>query len=196
MSDLEKRLAAIQAKITSEEFLTARQLGGDIPYWIFDYPPADELRVRDHVERMLRRLNGDASPINACHVDLLGLVRTMLEGRKLLDKAIEMQRKKGNAAVSRALAAEMDAERIADAFVKSVAIDSCSFVLVTGIGSSYPLVRTHNLMNALHSRTGHVPIVFFYPGRYDGQYLRLFDTMPESAYYRAFRLISDSEGAS
>ncbi|EAU41315.1 putative cytoplasmic protein [Fulvimarina pelagi HTCC2506] len=195
MSDLEKRLGAIQAKITSEEFLTGRRLGGDIPYWIFDYPPADELRVRDHVDRLLRRLSGDASPVSPCHVDLLDLVKTMLEGRRLLDKAIEMQRTKGDAAVSRALAAEMDPERIAEAFVKSVTIETCSFVLVTGVGASYPLVRTHNLMNALHSRTGHVPIVFFYPGRYDGQYLRLFDTMPESAYYRAFRLISDSEGS-
>ncbi|MEF2549939.1 DUF1788 domain-containing protein [Aurantimonas sp. A2-1-M11] len=195
MSNLERRLAAIQAKITSKEFLTGRQLGGDIPYWIFDYPPEEELRVRDHVNHMLRRLNSDASPVRACHVDLLDLVRTMLEGRRLLDKAIEMQRKKGDATVLNALAAELGPEPVADAFVRSVSIETCSFVLVTGIGASYPLVRTHGLMNTLHSRTGHVPIVFFYPGRYDGQYLRLFDSMPESAYYRAFRLVSDSEGS-
>ncbi|EAS50783.1 conserved hypothetical protein [Aurantimonas manganoxydans SI85-9A1] len=195
MNNLEQRLGAIQAKITSKEFLTGRQLGGDIPYWIFDYPPADELRVREHVNHLLRRLNSDASTVKACHVDLLDLVKTMLEGRRLLDRAIEMQKNKGNAAVSKALAAEMDPERIADAFIKSISIESCSFVLVTGVGASYPLVRTHSLMNTLHSRTGHVPIVFFYPGRYDGQYLRLFDATPHSAYYRAFRLVSDSEGS-
>ncbi len=189
MNELDRRLGEVLAKVTSPEFLSGRGLGNDIPYWIFDYPPKEELHVREHVAFVIKKLTSSSDPVRVCHVDLLDLVRAMLEERKLLDRAITMQTTKGDEAVSKALSAPLDAERVADAFVKSIQIETCSFVLVTGVGASFPLVRTHNLMNSLHSRTGHVPVVFFYPGRYDGQYLRLFDVMPESAYYRAFRLV-------
>ena len=49
-------------------------------------------------------------------------------------------------------------------------------VLVSGVGSAYPLLRTHNLLNNLHHRMGSTPLVLFYPGVYDGQSLRLFGT--------------------
>jgi hypothetical protein len=34
------------------------------------------------------------------------------------------------------------------------------------------------------------PLVMFYPGKYDGYSLRLFNTLAEDHYYRAFRLVS------
>jgi hypothetical protein len=58
-------------------------------------------------------------------------------------------------------------------------------VLVSGVGSAYPLLRTHNL----HHRMGSTPLVLFYPGVYDGQSLRLFGTLQDRPYYRAFRLV-------
>jgi hypothetical protein len=36
---------------------------------------------------------------------------------------------------------------------------------------------------------GHTPLVLFYPGIYDGQSLRLFGTLKDKPYYRAFRLV-------
>ena len=54
---------------------------------------------------------------------------------------------------------------------------------------AYPLLRTHNLLNNLHSVMGSTPLVLFYPGRYDGQTLRLFGMLEDNPYYRAFRLV-------
>ncbi len=34
--------------------------------------------------------------------------------------------------------------------------------------------------------------MLFYPGRYDGQSLRLFGILPDKPYYRAFRLVVES----
>jgi hypothetical protein len=34
------------------------------------------------------------------------------------------------------------------------------------------------------------PLVMFYPGRYDGQSLRLFSKLTDDNYYRAFSLVS------
>ena len=38
---------------------------------------------------------------------------------------------------------------------------------MSGVGIVYPLLRTHTLLNNLHSRMGQTPLVLFYPGRYD-----------------------------
>jgi len=40
-------------------------------------------------------------------------------------------------------------------------------------------------------RMGAKPLVMFFPGRYDGQSLRLFDRLDDGNYYRAFKLVPD-----
>ena len=62
-------------------------------------------------------------------------------------------------------------------------------VLMTGVGSVWPLLRAHHLLNSLHSLLGHKPVVLFYPGYYDGQAMSLFGKIPSNNYYRAFRLV-------
>ena len=82
--------------------------------------------------------------------------------------------------------------------------DSHDLVLVSGVGSVYPLVRTHSLLTNLHKIMGQTPLVMFYPGKYDQITLRLFGklslsstpsrpspgkTKKQEHYYRAFRLV-------
>ena len=74
-------------------------------------------------------------------------------------------------------------------------------VLVSGVGSAYPIIRTHELLNNLHKHMGLTPLVMFYPGVYDKITLKLFgkvslafdsssaDRKRKARYYRAFRLI-------
>jgi hypothetical protein len=62
-------------------------------------------------------------------------------------------------------------------------------VLVSGVGSVWPLMRTHSLLNNLHPIMGRTPLVMFYPGKYDQKTLRLFGKIKSDNYYRAFRLI-------
>ena len=60
---------------------------------------------------------------------------------------------------------------------------------MSGVGSAYPLIRSHGLLNNLPRIMGRVPLVVFYPGKYDGQSLRLFGRLSDNNYYRAFRLV-------
>lgn len=62
-------------------------------------------------------------------------------------------------------------------------------MLLTGIGKCYPLLRSHKVLNNLHQAIDRVPVVMFYPGRYDGQELVLFGEIKDDNYYRAFRLV-------
>ena len=105
------------------------------------------------------------------------------------DKAIELQRTKGDKAVEKALKGPLKAEAIAQVFVDQVKPEERDLVLVSGIGSAYPMLRLHNLLNNLHPLMNETPLVFFYPGVYDGQSLKLFGLLEDKPYYRAFRLV-------
>ena len=54
MSDpLTERLNQILPKITSDAFLSGKGLGNEIAFYIFDYPPEAELRIREHIAFLL-----------------------------------------------------------------------------------------------------------------------------------------------
>ena len=48
---------------------------------------------------------------------------------------------------------------------------------------------SYSLLNNLHSIMGQTPVVVFYPGKFDGQSMRLFGRIKGGNYYRAFRLV-------
>ena len=62
-------------------------------------------------------------------------------------------------------------------------------VFLSGVGSAFPLIRTHEILNNLHEKLPDTPVVVFYPGVYNLQELILFGLL-DANYYRAFRLVS------
>ena len=62
-------------------------------------------------------------------------------------------------------------------------------VLITGVGKVYPFTRAHDILENAQPVLSDVPLVMFYPGVYDGQSLRLFGSIADGNYYRAFTLL-------
>jgi hypothetical protein len=132
-------------KITSDDFLSGKSVAGEIPFWVFDYPPEDEPRVRAHIPFLMSQAPKKRRGLKIEHINLLALVRDVLSSRKLLEKTHEMYRAKGSDAVLKAMRAPLDAEKVARVIREGITTDA-SLVIVTGVGSAYPLVRTHNLL--------------------------------------------------
>ena len=190
MSDrLTDRLNEILPKITSDDFLSGKGLGNEIAFYIFDYPPEEELRVRDHVRFLLEHIPKQKPDLRVAHVNLFDLIIDHLKERNLLDRSFQMQRQKGDPALEKALRSPLKAEKLAQIFVDSVQPAEHDVALDTGVGSVWPLVRTHSLLSNLHPVMKDTPLVMFYPGRYDGQSLRLFGRIKTDHYYRAFKLV-------
>lgn len=190
MSDsLTERLNEILPRITSDDFLAGRGIGNEIAFYIFDYPPEHELRVREHVQFLLDQMPKVKPGVRVAHVNLLQFVVNHLRSRKLLDKTFELQKQKGDAFVLKHLEKILHPEKLAPLFAEQVQPDEQDLVLVTGVGSVWPLLRTHSLLSNLHPVMGKTPLVMFYPGRYDGQLLKLFGKVKNQHYYRAFKLI-------
>ena len=189
MLAFKNRLDRIIDRLISEELLNNTGLGNEIGFYIFDYPPEYELDMRDHIRFIIRQLPKKRHDLKFIHINLLELIINYLKKRGLLDRALKIQKDQGNQKLMKALKGPMDAARIAKAFIEEAQPNDKDLVLVSGVGSAYPLLRSHNLLNNLHSLMADTPLVMFYPGIYSGQGLRLFGRLEETNYYRAFQLV-------
>jgi hypothetical protein len=188
-NDFEERLNQILPKITSDDFLSGRGLGNEIAFFIFDYPPEQETRIRKHIEFLLDHIPKYKPNLRVAHINLFDFVIGHLKDRNLLDKTREIQKSKGDQYVLRQLEKILHPEKLAPLFAEQVQPEDKDLVLVSGVGSVWPLMRTHTLLSNLHPVMGSTPLVMFYPGKYDGQALRLFGKIKSDNYYRAFRLV-------
>jgi hypothetical protein len=189
--DLNERLNQILAKLTSKDLLTNQGLGNEIGFWIFDYPPEDEMTVRGFLQDViLPALDKHQPPLKVASINLFDLVIGLLEERKLLDKAIEMQRTQGDAKTLESLRRVLKEDKLAERLVAQHNIAELDLLILWNVGAVYPMLRTHTLLSALHAHMKDTPLVMFYPGKYDGYSLRLFSRLKDDHYYRAFRLVS------
>lgn len=186
---LMERLNQILPKITADSFLSGKGIGNEIAFYIFDYPPEDELSVREHIRFLLEHIPKIKPDLRVIHINLLAFVLDHLRQRGLLDKAIALQKTKGDAFVLRQLEKILHPSKLAPAFAAIAKPEQHELVLISGVGSVYPLLRAHALLNNLHAILGQTPLVLFYPGCYDGQALRLFGKLQSDHYYRAFKLV-------
>jgi hypothetical protein len=186
---LTERLNRILPKLISDELLSGSGLGNEIGFYIFDYPAEDELRVREHIGFLLDHLPRAKSGLRVKHVNLFDLVLEHLKSRNLLDRAIQMQRTQGDEAVVKALSAPLHESRLAQVFAEAAQPAQHDLVLVSGVGSVWPMLRSHALLNNLHPLMGNTPLIMFYPGKYDQVSLKLFGMLESKNYYRAFKLV-------
>lgn len=193
---LNHRLEQILPRVTSKTFLSSESIGNEIACYIFDYPASEELDVRRHTEWLVDRLEMHHPTINVLHLDLLDVVVSYLKQRNLFDKALQLQKAKGDPALIKALKGPLSAEKIRDYISEAHNPSDYSLILISGIGSVWPMLRAHSLLNCLHTAIGKTPLVMFYPGSFDGTTLRLFGQIATSvtqpkhqSYYRAFALV-------
>jgi len=194
-STLLKRLDQILPRITTDDFLSSEGIGNEIACYIFDYSARDELRVREYIDWMLARFSSHHGALRVLHLNLFEVVLAYLESRNLLAKTLMMQQK-GDAALLRALKGPLAAEKIRDFIAAEHRPTEHDLVLFSGVGSVWPMLRAHSLLNCLHTVMGHTPMVMFYPGTFDGTTLRLFGRLNTASpgpgtkpYYRAFILV-------
>lgn len=185
-----ERLNQVLPRIMSDDFLNNGGLGNEIGFWIFDYPPEQEMDMRDFLHRVIEpALEKRQPPLRFATVNLFELVIGLLEERKLLDKAIEMQRTQGDAKVLESLRRVLKEDKLAERLIAQFNPEQLDLLILSGVGAAYPMLRTHTLLSALHPHLNHTPLLMFFPGRYDGYSLRLFNKLSEDHYYRAFRLV-------
>ncbi|HHY0411960.1 TPA: DUF1788 domain-containing protein [Vibrio parahaemolyticus] len=191
VQQLQQRLEKVQDRLESDEFLTNKELGGEIGFYIFDYPAEHEIIVREHIDFLTKKLasRSEITGKRFASINLYEMVVELLKSRKLLDRAYKMQFEKGDDALFKALKGPLEQNRFAEFIVKQANVLECDFIILHGLGSVWPIIRGHGLLNALHAKVGNVPTVMFYPGEYDGATLKPIGRIESNNYYRAFKLV-------
>lgn len=189
-TDLGARLEALPAALSNPEFLANKGIGNEIGFYIFAYDPKEEPIVGAFVPRLLERLEGVEFGLNVTEFNLYRLILDLLEERGLLEQTFELEAKKGSAAVEKALRRIVRPENLIKLIQSRLAGTRPDIVFLTGVGAAFPLVRSHTVLNNLHSVIDQAPLVMFFPGSYDGQELRLFNILKDDNYYRAFPLLA------
>lgn len=190
-ADFEQRLNQVLPRLLSADVLDNRGAGGEIGFWIFDYPPEREMDMRLWLDDVIvPGIQKQRPELRYAVVDLFQEVIALLQERKLLDKVYEMQLSKGDDALLASLRSVLKEDRLAARLVEKHDLAQRDLVIIRGVGAVYPMLRTHTLLSALHPHMKNTPLLMFYPGRYDGLSLKLFNKLSDDNYYRAFRLVS------
>lgn len=189
MKALQSRLDLILERIENPRFLNNDGLGNEIGFWIFDYPAKQELAVRDYLIHLIDKLGKHGHTFVT--VNIYEILVEMLASRGLLERTFTREQETGVEAVRKSLSGPLSQKKIAEFIADKIKPESLDFVLLTGLGNAWPLVRGHELLSALQDVMGKTPLVLFYPGEYSGRDLHPFGMIESKNYYRAFKLVPE-----
>ena len=191
MMSLNKRLDLIEPKILEPGFRTGRGTANEVNFWIFDYDPDDEMAVRAHIEFLVNRINGKHDEIRIVCYDLFTLMLDILRSKNYFEKVKQMEESKGSESIinpiKRTLRLTEDDDMIISKIVENL-VPEKDIIFLMGVGKAWPIIRSHTILNNLHSKVDKNPLIMFFPGNYTNE-LRLFGEITDDNYYRAFKLI-------
>lgn len=187
---LEERFNKAEAMMKKQSFRQNKGLGNEVGYYIFDYPAEQELFVRERIEYIRMKNEQSADEYRIVVFDLYEIIIDILKEKGYLEKCFEFEKKKGFERITKSVGNMLRITAKDSLIVKYIQehTPEKAIVLLVGIGKCYPILRSHTVLNNLHQVIDGVPIVMFYPGKYDGQELMLFSEIKDDNYYRAFKL--------
>ena len=191
MKSLNDRLKELEPKILDINFRTNRGTANEVNFWIVDYEAEDEMQVRDHVETLAKHINNNYDYINIKIIDLYDIMIDVLEEKGYLEKVMQMEKIKGSFEViepiKRTLRLTLDNDLVVAKISEGLTPEK-DVVFLVGVGKAWPIIRSHTVLNNLHSRVDNNALVMFFPGSYTSK-LSLFDEITDDNYYRAFKLV-------
>lgn len=191
MASLEERLDMVEKIIKQPGFRENKGLGNEVGYYVFDYPAEQELVVRERIQYMKAKNSKGIDGFDLVVFDIYDIVINLLEREGFLEQCFKFEKKNGMERIVRAVGNLLQVNDNESLIVKHIQENTPqnAVIFLVGVGKCYPLLRSHKVLNNLHQAIDRVPVVMFYPGKYDGQELVLFGTIKDDNYYRAFRLV-------
>lgn len=188
---LNDRFIELEDRMISVEALTRYGTANDLKFYIFDYAPKDELIVRKEVKKLKERNS------SIVEFDLYEMMLSIIEEEGYMEDVLRMEKDYDKDLLLREvfqplLSVEEKENRLLEMFQEKAPDDGNTIVLITGVGKSFPIVRSHTILNNLQSIFRRNPVVMMYPGRYEiknSMTLRLFERLDDDNYYRAFPLV-------
>ena len=191
IKSLADRLNEMPKRLLADDVRHGRGLGNELGFFIFDYDPSNEIDVRRQVPSIVNRVSELDPEVKIASINLFSEVVGFLKDQDLFERAIELESEIGLDETLEALRQAVTPSDIASRIVSQFPPSTTDIYLLHGVGSVFPIMRAHSLLANLHSPMNGKPLVIFFPGRFTGRRLVLFDKLQDDHYYRAFKLFED-----
>lgn len=191
MRTIEERLDILEQKIALEDFRQNTGLGNEVGYYVFDYDPSQELKVRDRIQSLKNTNTMLKFGYQLKVFDLYEMMLQLLEEEDTLEELKELEEEEGEEYVFQAISDVLKFDD-KDSLIISRIVEETppdSVIFLTGVGKVFPILRSHKILNNLHQVMDHCPVVMFFPGVYTGNSLQIFGEVKDDNYYRAFPLV-------
>lgn len=172
---------------SAKEFLNMEGLSGEVPFWIAPYDIQLQDAADAELEHLINKLNNQG--INVLLLDLFEISIQIIESNIGLEKIFQVEKKKNKDKFKKALQSTLNLqERFIPYIEHKVRESNTQILMLKGVGSVYPFIRSHNVLNNLQSAITEIPTLMFFPGEYNGKELSLFGDFKDDNYYRAFNI--------
>ena len=173
-------------------FFTNNSLQNNVPFYIFSYPPEEELKVRKLAEDFKTEIENRWH--NSVNINLYEMILEILTTDSNLTKEDYIDAEKENwfeYLIDNAIPWILSDDAVEDKFFEKASW--ADLICVSNIWTVRPFLRAHLLLNRLASSNyinKNTKIVFFYPWEYKKnekwqRFLSLFSEFSEWWYYRA-----------
>lgn len=192
MTDTTKKLEHLREKIKTSDFQHSRGLSNEVSYYILAYDPKDAPMVSESIVNMKNQLNKETVGVDIVEFNVYQIMWELIDQMDIRDEAIKMETEDGIDYLAEQLNNALEMTNSENELVKymenKLGDRTDVVVFVTGIGQVYPLLRAHKILNTMHQIIDNIPVVLFYPGKYDRLSLSMFGEAKEDNYYRAFQI--------
>jgi len=181
----------IFTQITTDKFLSMQALGGEEPFFIYSFDPVKQDIISSETKRLKKRV--EAKGHKVLLINLYELIIEMLKNRGMLEKVLTKEQSLTKDKLLKTLQNMLDVEtKIIPQIEKLIKENQTAMVMIEGIGEVYPYIRSHTIINNLQKVIQDRPTLMFFPGKFDGHKLVLFNKVHDDNYYRAFNIINYS----
>ena len=174
---LSERFGEMDEKIKVPSFRQSTGKANEVNYWVFDYPPEQELEVRSHIEWLKKHNRKGFDDYELIIYDLYDIIIARLTEKGFIEKTKKLESRGG---IQRVVTAIQRMLRITDKdnylvhYMEEHTPEN-AVVLITGIGKCYPILEAPEVFNKvlynLPQNFAATPVILFYPGTYTQQEL-------------------------
>ncbi|MBN2886174.1 MAG: DUF1788 domain-containing protein [Chromatiaceae bacterium] len=179
--------------LSSKRFLSRQGPGNEIPFFICPYPPSDAVAM-DTLRQDLVRDLGKAG-VGILDINLYDLSLELLRVDDVLGQILEEEGALSPDELLETLQGVLDPEHcLIPAIAARMAEQPFDILFLSGVGETFPYLRSHKLLNNLQRAAKDQPTLLFFPGSYthalaSGASLDLFGRLQDDKYYRAFNIL-------
>ncbi|MGL5958029.1 MAG: DUF1788 domain-containing protein [Phocaeicola sp.] len=185
LHDMDMLFEGVYNKLLAPDF--GKKLGGELPLYIQPIPAESQSYVDGQLQRLTNRLKKKG--VESLSINLYDLCITILEEENVLETVLEEEPNLPQEDIMATFDSILDIKTVVIPKIQEmIRVHAPTFLFISGVGTVYPFVRSHGILNNMDELTNNCTMLLFFPGEYNNLQLNLFGRISDENYYRGHNL--------